>query len=402
MENKGYLKRAWSELTAEQGWWKPMFILALVVFIPVVGTFVAMGYLLDWGREAAWGMTRPPRRKADQIGRWLKWGFFAWIFMVVWALPFNLIDVLFGGGTTMLGNLISLACALCQIVACVLATVASVNMAIYDRFKAGFQVKRVWGMAKKDAGGLVRCVGIELLQLVPFIVLCIILIGPLMAMAGTSGSYMYGNTMLYGAVNVNATTGALASLGALGSWAIFALVVLYALSVCIAICQALAYRAYGYWVAQFQPAKWGGIDAAMPHEPGYVPPAASTGTAAANASCGSAGQSSATTFGDVAESAAAAAATAGAFVKERAEHAADAAKTAAEGFKAEHVDVDADKPVEAEVVAVENEAAGSLEQVASNLEDTSKAAADAQATCPSCGAQVEPQHKFCTNCGAKL
>ena len=56
--------------------------------------------------------------------------------------------------------------------------------------------------------------------------------------------------------------------------AIFAFVVAVAIAICSVGAQALSYRAYGYWVGQFQPAKWGGIEEPMPFEPGYRPHAA--------------------------------------------------------------------------------------------------------------------------------
>ena len=435
--NYGYLKRAWSELTSVTGWWQPIAILTLVAAIPVVGLLIVCGYMLDWAREAAWGMDRPLRRKADHIGRWLKWGFFASIIVFVWGIVPDIAQWLLGW-IPVLGWIIALACFVASIVFSVLSMVGAVNMSIYDRFKAGFQVKRIFGMAKRDVDGLLRCFGIGLLSLIPVFLAFIIVLGPLLASLGIYG--VSSSTMLDSAVNVHSdAVSALAGIGIFTSWGVFAIIVLFVAGFFVIVCMALEYRAFGYWVAQFEPAKWNGIDAPMPHEPGYVPPAPAGAAANAAASQG-------TTFNDVAESAAAAAATAGAFVKEKAASAADAAKTAAEGLKADHVEPDDGQPLEAEVVSVEDAVAGAIEGEAGAAapeapeadatpvadaapaadaadvpaapesaapesdapaapeSDTSEAAPDepAPAFCTACGTPVKEGQNFCVNCGAKL
>lgn len=461
--NAGYLKRAWNDLTSVKGWWQPIAILTLVTLIPVVGGLIVAGYLLDWAREGAWGMNRPPRRKADHIGRWLKWGFFAAVIGFVWAIVPDAVQWLLGW-IPLIGWLIAIACVAAALVFDVLATVGAVNMTIYDRIKAGFQVKRIFGMAKRDVNGLVRCFGVSLLRWVPMFIAGLLVLGPLLSSMGIYG--VSTSTMLDSAVNVHQDAAALLTgVGIFMSWGVFAVIVLFVAGFAYLVCDALMYRAYGYWVAQFQPAKWSGIDSPMPHEPGYVPPAPTAGAAAGsttNAAPASEASRQETTFGDVAESAAAAAATAGAYVKEKAGHAAEAAKSAAEGFKAGPVEPDDDKPLEAQVVSVEDASAGELEGETAAVEDaaeqgaadesavadggvaaetpadaapvaspeeeapaaeptaaapeepaaveTSEVEAPANAgpeaaapvACPGCGYAVKEGQKFCVNCGAKL
>ena len=92
---------------------------------------------------------------------------------------------------------------------------------------------------------------------------CLIMVGVLPA-AGLASYAGHGATgMLSEGVAVTAAVGA----GLFG--AIFAFVVAVAIAICSVGAQALSYRAYGYWVGQFQPAKWGGIEEPMPFEPGY-------------------------------------------------------------------------------------------------------------------------------------
>ena len=65
----GYLSRAWHDLTSDKGWWQPIVILALVTLIPIVGPLIVVGYMLDWGREAAWGMSRGLPRTVGSVGK---------------------------------------------------------------------------------------------------------------------------------------------------------------------------------------------------------------------------------------------------------------------------------------------------------------------------------------------
>ena len=96
-----------------------------------------------------------------------------------------------------------------------------------------------------------------------------------------------------------------------------------------------------------------------------------------------------------------------------AEQAAEAVTEAAAGFKAEHVEPEdkGDEPLEAQVVSVENAAGAELEEPAQAAAAEKPAGAepeegtgelDEPARCASCGAAVEPHHKFCTNCGQPL
>ena len=398
----GYLSRAWRDLTSDKGWWQPVAILTLVGLIPIVGSLIVLGYLLDWGREAAWGMSRSLPRTVGSVGKRLKWGFFAFVILLCWVIPLSIVGGLFSI-IPLIGWLIAIAAEVCCLVAATIGCAACIRMTIYDRIKGGLQFSRILKMAKLDAPGLACCFGISLLSAVPAIIgACLIMVGVLPA-AGLASYAGHGATgMLSEGVAVTAAVGA----GLFG--AIFAFVVAVAIAICSVGAQALSYRAYGYWVGQFQPAKWGGIEEPMPFEPGYR----SRSHAAPSQ------EPAATSFQDVAAAAGAAAATAGAYVKEHAGQAAEAVTEAAAGFKAEHVEPDEtrDEPLEAQVVSVENAASTQLEEPAqgdageaataeepASTEPAEDAEEQAESVrCASCGAAAQPHHKFCTNCGQPL
>ncbi|MGN0960208.1 MAG: DUF4013 domain-containing protein [Coriobacteriales bacterium] len=397
----GYLSRAWHDLTSDKGWWQPIVILALVNLIPIVGPLITTGYMLDWGREAAWGMSRGLPRTVGSVGKRLKWGFFAIVIVFCWVIPLSIVGGILAV-IPLLGWLVAIAAEVCCLVAATIACAGCIRMTIYDRIKGGLQFSRILKMAKLDAPGLACCFGISLLSAVPAIIgACLIMVGVLPA-AGLASYAGYGATgMLSEGVAVTAAVGA----GLFG--AIFAFVVAVAIAICSVGAQALSYRAYGYWVGQFQPAKWGGIEEPMPFEPGYRPHAAAAPSSNVGADEGY------ESFQDAAAAAGAAAAAAGAYVKEHAEQAAEAVTEAAAGFKAEHVEPEdkSDEPLEAQVVSVENAAGAELEEPAQAAEAEKPAGAepeegtgelDEPARCANCGAAAEPHHKFCTNCGQPL
>ena len=400
--NQGYLSRAWHDLTQDPKWWQPILILSLVSCIPIVGGLFVAGYLLDWGREGAWGMTRGITRKVGDATKRLKWGFFAVVISLCWTLPVSIIGSILSA-MPVLGIILYIASYVCTLILGVIAMGANIRMTIYDRIGAGLQFKRIWNMARKDAGGLARCFCISLLEVVPVIVMVIIILiacGPVLIASGT-GAYM-GTSMSY----VDNTAAIIAAI--VGGGLLITLIVLVLCFVALMAyitCEALAYRAYGYWVAQFEPAKWNGMDDPMPFEPGYVarqapvPPQADD---AANAESG---------FEKTVDAAAAAVAAAGATAAAAAQKAAASAAQAAQGLKTEAVSNDeaaqeaADPAVviEAEVVSVQDVSADAADKPAAQDEPaTAEDDEQKQAFCPQCGKPVEGSHNFCTNCGFKL
>ncbi len=428
--NQGYLSRAWHDLTQDPKWWQPILILSLVSCIPIVGGLFVAGYLLDWGREGAWGMTRGITRKVGDATKRLKWGFFAVVISICWTLPVSIIGNILSA-MPVLGIILYIASYVCTLILGVIAMGANIRMTIYDRIGAGLQFKRIWNMARKDAGGLARCFCISLLEVVPVIVMVIIILiacGPVLIASGT-GAYM-GTSMSY-VDNTAALVTALIGGGLLITLIVF--VLCFVALVAYTTCEALAYRAYGYWIAQFEPAKWNGMDDPMPFEPGYVarqapvPPQADD---AANTESG---------FEKTVDAAAAAVAAAGATAAAAAQKAAASAAQAAQGFKTEAVNSDdtaaqeAAEPavVEAEVVGVQDVSADAApasdaqtageklaavyreaydkthgEQSAEAEPAADEPAADADeqkpSFCPQCGKPVEGSPNFCANCGSKL
>ena len=53
---ESYASRSWSLLTRDEGWIKPVLVLAAARLIPIVGGMGANGYALEWARLTSWGV----------------------------------------------------------------------------------------------------------------------------------------------------------------------------------------------------------------------------------------------------------------------------------------------------------------------------------------------------------
>lgn len=387
MNNQGYLSRAWNDLTQDPKWWQPILILALVSLIPIVGGLILTGYMIDWAREAAWGMDRGFTRKVGDAGKRLKWGFFAAVIAICWVFPISIIGSMFAV-IPVVGWIIAIAANVLVLIAGVIAMAASIRMSIYDRFGAGMQFSRMINMAKHDAGGLARCFCITLLQIVPIVIATVVVF---IAFAPLLMGLNFSDMDVYSPAATMGVTSAIVGGGAFA--VIVTLIIAFITMIAVTACQALSYRAFGYWTAQFQPEKWNGMGDPMPFEPGYVERGFST---ASNPAQEPEGAKAPENFAETKEQAAAAAGAVGAAAAAAANKAVDTASEIAQGFRTEKVDPeaeDADEPavVEAEVVAVEDEPAA-----------PAAADDDVATSCPNCGAPVTATQKFCTNCGTKL
>lgn len=387
MNNQGYLSRAWHDLSQDPKWWQPILILALVSLIPIVGGLIVTGYLIDWAREAAWGMDRAFTRKVGDVGKRLKWGFFAAVITICWVLPVSIIGSVFAI-IPILGWLIAIATNVLVLIAGVIAMAATIRMSIYDRFGAGLQVSRILNMAKRDSGGLARCFCITLLQLVPAIIggiIVFIAFAPLLMASGAVEADIFSPAASMGVTSAIVGGGTLA--------VILSLAIVFVIMIAVTACQALAYRAFGYWIAQFHPEKWNGMDDPMPFEPGYVERGSSQASNPAQEPEVKAPEN----FAEAKEQAAAAAGAVGAAAAAAATKAVDTASEVAQGFKTEKIEPEGDAASSNEPVVVEAEVVSVADEPATD------AAGDAAvAACPSCNQPVAEGQKFCTNCGAKL
>lgn len=287
--NGRYFSTCYNDIKKSKGWLSKMFLLGLIYFIPVFGQMTLYGYAYEWAHKAAWKVDTPMPDKiyGRPNSKMLRWGWFALVISVVFALvpaiisgiAGNIFDAGSGSGfytatgsylTTSpvnpaligLGWLFYVAAIVITVLAMLLTWAAIIRMTVYDRLGTGFQLGHVWEMVKRDFGGIMRIFGMYLLfSLIGVVVIGAVLLfvlvlvlgatmGPLLMVAAAGGyvGYEYLSYLLAAVV---------VALPAI-------LIVCYFANVYSAFVEILTARAVGYWTSQFDVADWGTKDDPLP------------------------------------------------------------------------------------------------------------------------------------------
>lgn len=168
---------SWRMLTRDKGWIKPVLILTMVGWIPILGQIVLFGYGLEWARLTAWGVDSAPKQRGVDYGKVLESGGRAFLVTVTLGFVVALVlQVVFPGSLGLLisgfaGNgLLSssatfstgLAMSLLALAASLLMgsflQAAALRATIYDSFSAGWRLDRLFQMICRDLGGFFRAV----------------------------------------------------------------------------------------------------------------------------------------------------------------------------------------------------------------------------------------------------
>lgn len=278
-QNLGFMS-SWHMLTRDKGWVKPVLVLTLVGWIPILGQIVLMGYGLEWARLTAWGVDAAPKQRGVDYGKVLSTGGRA--FLVSLSLGFVIalvLQVVFPGSLYMLftgltaGNAVSVATAMASGAAMsILTMVASIAMGtflqaatlratLYDSFSAGWRLDRLFQMIGRDFGGFLKVLLVTLIggaisgvyAFVVSMVLMLVVMGGVMsatAFVGLSGSYMNGwHFLLEQLLRIGA-----------GPLLLFIVVVIALAFVGSAISTAMSLvsmNAMGQWFCRFDVHRWG-------------------------------------------------------------------------------------------------------------------------------------------------
>ena len=162
---------SWRMLTRDKGWIKPVLILALVGWIPILGQMAVLGFAYEWARLTAWGIDAAPKQRGVDVGKVLGTGARAFILFVTLSIVMSLVvGILTAGAVTvvyapltvgfnifewatrgvgLLGVIIGLFLGtFCQI--------AMLRATLYDSFGAGWRLDRLCQMIVRDFGGFLR------------------------------------------------------------------------------------------------------------------------------------------------------------------------------------------------------------------------------------------------------
>lgn len=172
-QNEGFWSRSWSLLTRDEGWFKPLLVLAAAQMVPIVGPFGTDGYALEWGRLTAWGVDAAPKQRNVDVGACIKTGARAFVVALGLGLVIAIIESIFTNiFGELLGGLLSIAVSIFGIV---VVRIASLRSAIYQRIGAGYQVNRIYDMIKRDHKGFLRLSGlIAVMYIITAIVVSIV------------------------------------------------------------------------------------------------------------------------------------------------------------------------------------------------------------------------------------
>jgi len=259
---ESYASRSWSLLTRDEGWIKPVLVLAAARLIPIVGGMGANGYALEWARLTSWGVDSAPKQKNVDVGACLKSGARAFVVALGYGAVFGLIQAVFGIFTGPLGFLTTL---IISAAAMAIGNVAKLRATIYQRIGAGYQVDRIIDMVKRDYKGLARVAGFGIL---------------LMAGVGVVASATVGMVVLFRLGSILPTlmdiseygyvddmTVAFTVLGAIASMMPLMFVMSYFVHIASSIVDLLLCTAVGLWMRQFDVRNWGESSDPLPGDP---------------------------------------------------------------------------------------------------------------------------------------
>ena len=258
-----YLSRSWRMLTQDEGWYKPIMVLALVAFVPLIGPIGILGYELGWARLTAWGIDSAPKQTRVNVGACIAGGWKAFVVGLGWGIVGTLLAWLC---IALLGPwilwLVWFGLAIYSLVCCV----AMLRSAIYQHIGPGYGLSQIFDMAGRDFGGIMRIFLIELLRVaINFAVMLAILLIVGFALAGPLAQlatiYYYGGASREFLISsaLDLTLSAIAWVGPL------AIVCAYIEGLISTTFDLIIFNALGLWIRQFDVPAWGG-----PAEP--VPP----------------------------------------------------------------------------------------------------------------------------------
>lgn len=280
---------SWRMLTRDKGWVKPLLVLTLVGWIPILGQIAVLGYGLEWARLTAWGVDSAPKQRGVDYGKVLATGGRAFLITISLAFVFGLVlQILFpgslavlmtmtaGGGS--LANSLALASGatffvidlIVMVFAGTFLQAAALRGTLYDSFSAGWRLDRLFQMVVRDFGGfckvlLVTLIGAAASSAYAFVVAMVamlVLMGGLLsatAVIGLSDNHMTGWHFL---------ADQLLHMGA-GPVLLFVLLLIALLFVGNVISTAMnlvSVNAMGQWFARFDVNRWGVSSAPLPDD----------------------------------------------------------------------------------------------------------------------------------------
>lgn len=311
---------SWRMLTRDKGWIKPVLVLTLVGWIPILGQIAVFGYALEWARLTAWGVDSAPKQRGVDYGKVLSTGWRAFLVTLTLGLVITLVlQIIFPGSLAVLyssmtglsgfaamlniaaGGVMSIVLWILVLLSSTFVNAAALRATLYDSFSAGWRLDRLFQMIGRDFGGFLKTYVVSLLgglismvytAVVSFLGGIVVSIGVLGAVSfvGISGSYMdEGEYLIRQLLSWGAGPALLIVICA---------IVLAFIGAALGTAMSLvSINAVGQWFCRFDVNRWGTSAAPLPNDvprkdavsdpyatPPTEPPAAAAGYAAPSAS----------------------------------------------------------------------------------------------------------------------
>ena len=299
---------SWKMLTRDKGWIKPLLVLTLVSWIPILGQIAVLGYGLEWARLTAWGVDSAPKQRGVQYGKVLTTGGIAFLVALTMSIVLALANViLFGGayvgaafpllsgmtlsglglgGGLLFGGVSVAAILLMMVVNVFFGTFISAAMmraTVYDSFSAGWRVDRLFQMVVRDLGGFFHTYAVSLIGSV--------ISGFASAAVAFAGAFVAGTSVFFltyhgPADNYYSDLGSI--LMHIGAFPILVFVILaiaafFAVQVVGVAMQLVSINAMGQWFCRYDVNRWGVSAAPLPD--GTPHDFSGAGTGAGSAPC---------------------------------------------------------------------------------------------------------------------
>lgn len=275
---------SWKMLTRDKGWIKPILVLTLVGWIPILGQIAILGYGLEWARLTAWGVDAAPKQRGVAYGKVLSTGGVAFLIMVTMGIVLGIIDLLLFGGWYPIAAfplgiasfastffdlasdgplILALAVLVINLLMGTFTTAGMLRATIYDSFAAGWRVDRLFQMVGRDPGGFLHAYAVTVIGglVSTAYALCVSLVGGLFAVGGIMsfalGVGMTGEEYI-GSVIQGVGPGIVVLV------VMLVVCVIFAGSVITTAMQLVSINAMGQWFCRFEVSRWGVSSAPLP------------------------------------------------------------------------------------------------------------------------------------------
>ncbi|MBP3893900.1 MAG: DUF4013 domain-containing protein [Atopobiaceae bacterium] len=271
---ESYASRSWALLTKDEGWIKPVLVLAAARLIPIIGPFGANGYALEWARLTSWGVDSAPKQKNVDVAGCIKSGARAFVVAIGYGFVFGILRAVL---TPIFGGFLAVPLTLAiSAAAMVIGSVAKLRATIYQKIPAGYQVDRIADMIKRDYKGLARIAGFGMLLMMGVGLVVSMTIG--LAFVLRLGSIVPRFIAMGDIEYADEMTIVLTTLGAIADMMPIMFVLSYFVHIAGTISDLLINTAVALWMRQFDVRNWGESSDPLPGD--AKPYAASQGAPA--------------------------------------------------------------------------------------------------------------------------